>query len=312
MNVGILSPGDMGHGLGRVLVRHGARVLAALDDRSPRTRSLAANAGIVDVGSAERLVREADLVLSVLVPSEAVAAAERVADALRSTGARLLYADCNAVSPQTTRRVGEIVASAGARYVDGGIIGGPPRGDDDSPRIFISGEAAAELAELKGYGVDIHVLGPTVGQASGLKMCYAALTKGVCALGTELLVAGERLGLTEALRAELENSQAPLLRWIDRQLPQMPPKAHRWVGEMEEIAATVASVGLPPGTYQGAADVYRWIAETALGQETPEERTERVGAQVVMGLADSAPAGQPARSPASPAVAASPATAPAQ
>jgi 3-hydroxyisobutyrate dehydrogenase-like beta-hydroxyacid dehydrogenase len=288
--IGILSPGDMGHGLGRVLVRHGLRVIAALDDRSQRTRGLAAAAGIADVGSVERLVSEADVVLSVLVPSEAVPTAERVASALRSTGAALLYADLNAVAPETTRQVGEIVSAAGARYVDGGIIGNPPR-DEHGPRIYLSGEAAPELAQLSASGLDMRVVSDVIGHASGLKMCYACLTKGLTALATELLVTAERLGLSDALRAEQESSQANLRAWIERQLPSMPPKAHRWVGEMEEIAATLAGVGLPPGMLLGAADVYRWVAQTPLGHETPEQRPrERTAAQVVTELAEPIPA----------------------
>jgi 3-hydroxyisobutyrate dehydrogenase-like beta-hydroxyacid dehydrogenase len=236
-------------------------------------------------------VREADAVLSVLVPSEAVPTAKRVAAAVRSSGTDLVYADLNAVAPETTKQVGEIVSATGARYVDGGIIGNPPRGND-SPRIYLSGEAAAELAAgLSRRGLDVRVVSAVVGHASGLKMCYACLTKGLSALATELLVAAERLGLSDALRAEQESSQANLRKWIERQLPTMPPKAHRWVGEMEEIAATLADAGLPPGMLLGAADVYRWVAETPLGHETPEQRPrDRSAAQVISELAEPTPA----------------------
>jgi 3-hydroxyisobutyrate dehydrogenase-like beta-hydroxyacid dehydrogenase len=269
--VGILSPGDMGGAIGWALRQHGARSIAALDERSDRTRQLAAKAGIEDVGSVERMVQEADTVLSVLVPSEATAAAERVAAAVRRKGARLLYADCNAISPGTTKRVGEIVEAAGARYVDASIIGPPPR-KPGATRIYASGAAAGELAELSAFGLDIRVLGDLIGQASGIKMCYAAFTKGVTALATELLVTSRRLGLEEPLRAELLGSQATMYGHVGRSIPSMPPKAHRWIGEMEEIAATFEQVGLTPRILLGAADMYALIAQTSLGAESPEER----------------------------------------
>jgi 3-hydroxyisobutyrate dehydrogenase-like beta-hydroxyacid dehydrogenase len=269
--VGIISPGDMGSGIGEKLSKNGARVIVALDGRSERTKSLAAEAGLEDVGSVERLVSEASHVLSVMVPSEAVGAAERVAQALRSTGATPLYADLNAISPGTTKRVGEIVEAAGARYADGGIIGGPPRGSVN-PRIYASGGNAPELAQLEAHGLIIPVIGEEIGQASGLKMCYAAMTKGFQALGTELLVASQLLGLGDQLKAELESSQPALRGWLAKSTLTMPPKAHRWIGEMEEIAATFEQVGLTPRILLGAADMYRWIATTEPGHETPENR----------------------------------------
>src|SRR5262249_3247482 len=154
--------------------QHGVRVVVALDARSERTKSLAAAAGLEDVGSVERMVTEASHILSVMVPSEAIGAAERVARALQSTGASPIYADLNAISPGSTARVGEIVEEAGARFVDGGIIGGPPRGSVN-PRIYASGPNAPELAILNEHGLIVPVVGDKVGQASGLKMCYAAM-----------------------------------------------------------------------------------------------------------------------------------------
>ncbi len=279
--VGIMSPGDMGGAIGAMLRSHAARAIVALAERSERTRQLAAAAGLEDVGSVERLVEEADVVLSVLVPSEATAAAERVARALRATGAAVLYADCNAISPGTTAQVGEIVEAAGARYVDASIIGPPPR-KPGTTRIYASGSAAPELAQLNTYGLDIRVLGETVGHASGIKMCYASFTKGVTALATELLVTGRRLGLEEPLREELLGSQSKLYEYASRSIPSMPPKAHRWIGEMEEIAATFEQVGLTPRILLGAADMYAAIARTSLGQETPEDRGRDRGLEEIV------------------------------
>lgn len=269
--VGIISPGDMGSAIGERLAQHGARVLVALDARSERTKSLAAAAGLEDVGSVERMTAEATHILSVLVPSEATEAAERVARALYTTKTTPVYADLNAISPATTRRIGEIVEAAGARFVDGGIIGGPPRGKTN-PRIYASGPNAPELAHLTEHGLNIPIVGDQIGQASGLKMCYAAMTKGFQALGTELLVTARLLGLDEQLRAEMLDSQPVLRAWFEQSMLTMPPKAHRWVGEMEEIAATFEQVGLTPQMLLGAADMYRWVATTGPGHETPENR----------------------------------------
>jgi 3-hydroxyisobutyrate dehydrogenase-like beta-hydroxyacid dehydrogenase len=285
VTVGILSPGDMGGAVGQVLREYGARVLTSLAGRSPRTHALAEAAGIVDVGSLEALVADVDILLSVLVPAAALETGDRVAAAVRTTGADLLYADCNAIAPSTAREIGGLVSAAGGRFADAGIIGPPPTRPGN--RFYASGPGADELRQLNSFGLDIRPLSGDVGQASGLKMCYAAMTKGLQALSTELLVAARALGLEEALRAEQAESLAAVRAFVERSLPQMPPKAHRWVGEMEEVARTFEDLGLPPRLMEGAADVYRFVAHTPLGQESLEERDPNRGADaVVAGLAD--------------------------
>ena len=269
--IAIMSPGDMGHAVGATLREGGLRVISALGGRSGRTRALAAQAGIAAVADDAALVREADMLLSILVPAEAVALAERIARALRTTGAAPLYIDCNAIAPQTARQVAEIVQGAGARFVDGGIIGPPPKPGASSTRFYASGRDAAGFARLRDFGLDVRVVGDQPGQASALKMCYAALTKGTTALMTELSIAAERLGVSDALRAEFAASQPVLRERMQRAVPEMVPKAHRWVGEMQEIARTFEACGLTPRTFAGAAELYALVAKTPLGRTSPEE-----------------------------------------
>ena len=268
--IGILSPGDMGHSVGNVLRENGLRVIAYLGDRSDRTKALAREAQLEEVPSYQALVREADAILSILVPAQAVAVAERVAQALRGTGADLLYADCNAIAPQTAQTVGEIIAQAGGRFVDASIIGGPPRGGY-TPRIYASGSDAAELAELADYGLNVIVIDDVIGHASALKMCYASLTKGSAALYAELMIAAKALGVEEMLIAEFKQSQADRFAGIERSLPRVPVKARRFVGEMEEMAKMYDALGLTPNMLAGAAKVYSLIGRTPFADRTPED-----------------------------------------
>lgn len=268
--VGILSPGDMGHAIGAVLHQHGLRVITNLQGRSGRTAMLAKTAGIIDVADDKTLVSEADMLLSILPPDRAYNFAERIASALKETDSDVLFVDCNAVAPRTVQSIERLITAAGASFVDVGIIGGPPQPGREGPRLYASGSRAAEVAQLVQYGLDIRVLGAQGGQASGLKMCYASLTKGFTALATEALVAGQAQGLQETLLAEFQ--LLPLFKTMQRSIPAMPPKAYRWVGEMEEIALTFADLGLPPQMHHGAASLYRFVEGTILGAETPEQR----------------------------------------
>ena len=280
--LGILSPGDMGHAIGARLHRHGLRVITSLAGRSARTVRLAQEAGILDVPDDAAIVRESDILLSILPPARAYTCAERIAAALRQTGASLLFVDCNAIAPSTAQSIDHLITEAGGSFVDAGIIGGPPRLDGQGPRLYVSGSRAADVAQLQTYGLDVRVLGPHSGQASGLKMCYASVTKGLTALMTEALVASQALDLQEALLAEFQ--ELPYFSASRRSVIGMPPKAYRWVGEMEEIARTFADLGLPPQMHQGAASLYHFIEGTILGTETPEQRQHGQSLEEVMSI----------------------------
>ena len=268
--IGILSPGDMGHSVGQVLGSRGLRVIACLRGRSERTRLLANGAHITDVSTYQRLVTEADIILSILVPARAKQVAQVVARAIAETKAELFYADCNAIAPTTAREIRDVITVAGGRFIDASIIGPPPR-NECVTRFYASGPDAEFLAELNEFGLNITVLGEQIGQASAIKMCYAALTKGVTALGTELLTAAEILGVSEPLKQEFQLSQPALYGYLERQLPRMPMKSLRWIGEMREIAKTFQRAGLTPKIFAGAGDVYRFVSETELAERKPED-----------------------------------------
>jgi 3-hydroxyisobutyrate dehydrogenase-like beta-hydroxyacid dehydrogenase len=285
--VALMTPGDMGHGVGAVLRHGGLRVITCLEGRSARTRRLAEEAGIEAVPDDATLVREADALLSILVPSKAIELSERIAGALRQTGADLLYVDCNAVAPQTAREIAGTVEAAGARFVDAGIIGPPPKPGASGTRFYASGAEVGTFAQLRDHGLNVRPVGDQPGQASAVKMCYAALTKGICALMTELSVAAERLGASKALREEFAFSQPHHLEWMRQWVANMVPKAHRWVGEMEEIAKTFDAEGLTPKTFEGVAEMYRYVAATRLADVSPEDwsRSDRSYEEVVVALA---------------------------
>jgi 3-hydroxyisobutyrate dehydrogenase-like beta-hydroxyacid dehydrogenase len=242
---------------------------------------------LIDVGTISRLVAECDVVLSVMNPGAALDFAREAADALRSSGGRTLIVDCNAVAPDTVREIARVVEGAGGRFLDGSIIGPPPRGNAKA-NLYVSGPGAADLVPLGGPQLVVQVVSERVSDASALKMCYGALNKGTQALWLETLIAAQRLGVHEVLEQQVRQSRADLLEWALGQLPAMPPKAYRWVPEMLEISRTFASAGITPRVFEGAADIYRFVASTPLGSETPENRDRnRTGKAVVEALAKS-------------------------
>ena len=274
-SIAILSPGDMGHGIGAALGRNGFDVVTCLSGRSPRTAALAEQGGFRIVPTLSELVNEVDAVLSILVPAQAEALAAEVAHAFEQSRITIPFVDCNAIAPHTTERIRATIVAAGARFIDGSIIG-PPPGRGSPPRLYLSGADAKSLQVLASSEMAVKVMSDRVGDASSIKMCYAALTKGTATLEVALLTAARALGVDAALTAELATSQENVLRHMHASIPALPANAHRWVGEMEEIAATFESVGLSPGFHQGAAAVYRLLGQTEFAHESPESvDTER-------------------------------------
>ncbi|MDA0264258.1 MAG: DUF1932 domain-containing protein [Chloroflexi bacterium] len=269
--VAILSPGDMGHAIGQLLKEHELEVLTCLSGRSQRTRALSEKAGITDVPDLNDLVQQSDILLSITVSEAVPGLCREVADAVKATGADLLFAECNAIAPALSKEMEGVLTASGARYVDASVIGGPPR-NGSSPRLYSSGDNVAELMQLREFGLDVRDLGPQLGRASGIKMCYAAMTKGTTALQAELLIAAEKQGLTKELMAEFEDGMPALVRRMEGWMPGMPAKSRRWVSEMEQIEATFDGLGLTPNIFKGVADMYRMIGSTPLGDENPESR----------------------------------------
>ena len=265
--VAILMPGDMGHGVGQALIAEGHRAVCALDGRSQHTRGLAGTAGMEDLGTLEQAVAAADVVLSILPPDRAVAQARDVASAMQTTGARPVYVDCNAISPATLDLVAAEIQATGATFIDCGIVGLNPIKTPPT-RFYVSGPDCTAMKALESESMQVKVIGTSVGQASALKMVYAAGTKGVWTLQTALLLTAMRLGVIDPLVEELEYSQSAQIAAMRNRVPFLPADAARWVPEMQEIAATFASAGVTDKFHLGAAEIFSLLDQSAFATET--------------------------------------------
>lgn len=253
----------MGAGLARVLTDHGVSVLTSLAGRSAASKERAAAAGMQSV-ELPQLAR-ADLLLSILPPAEAVGFACEMADILGQAPRKPLFADCNAISPETARVIGKVMADSKIAFVDIGIIGLPPRPGSLPPRLYASGPEARRLDALRACGLDVRPLDGPVGDASALKMSYAGITKGMIAVVTAMILGAARAGVADALYREMSESEAALLQTMSKRIPDMLPKAYRWVEEMRQIREFVGADTASGLLYQGASGLY---AQMAADQES--------------------------------------------
>eukprot|EP00043_Microstomoeca_roanoka_P011067 m.104445 g.104445 ORF g.104445 m.104445 type:complete len:531 (+) comp15079_c0_seq1:325-1917(+) len=276
VRVGVLHPGEMGSAVADLLQLPAGQaglvkeVLVALGERSADTVQRAKAANLRDVHTLEALCKQADIILSILPPAFAASTAKQCA----ALGFKGLYCDANAISPQTSRQLGRILLEHGASYVDGAILGPPPRlptaGDDSSqaspgkasPLLALAGKEAHRIAALFQHtdALRVEVLGDRIGQASAMKMCYSLYTKGVSALMLNIaaLATAEDVGL--ALAEEFEISQPQAMPFLQQAVRSVPPKAWRFEGEMEEMASAFRYHDLAPGFAEGSGQVCHSLA----------------------------------------------------
>lgn len=264
-SLGILHPGDMGISIAASAINSGHTVYWASQGRSAATQARAEKYGLHDAGTLQALCAQCDIILSVCPPH----AAEDVATQVVRQGFKGLYLDANAIAPQKAVRLEQLLTQAGAKFVDGGIIGGPAW-KPQSTYLYLSGSEAQTLTDCFAAGpLETVILSDKVGEASALKMCYAAYTKGTTALLCAVLGTAEQLGVREALYAQWEHDSPHSAEQNAQRVRTVTAKAWRFAGEMEEIAATFAGAGLPSGFHLAAEEVYRRTAGFKDASQTP-------------------------------------------
>ncbi|KJR85797.1 uncharacterized protein SPSK_09501 [Sporothrix schenckii 1099-18] len=319
--VGILSIGDMGMGIAKLLIANGFSVATNIAGRSQDTADRAKAANVQVLPSDAALAAHCDIIFSVVPPRDAVETAQRIVDALpaanRPADRPLYFADMNAVAPSTCKTIAGLFAAAGTKppvhLVDGCILGGPPQlrpaaatppvvtpaalasdGADkanSSAPGTISSDAAAPLEWYRPlmptsgpHNLDVFPtlaaalnsrhIADTIGSASGLKMCFAAMSKGYSAIAIQAFTTAHKLGVLEDLQWAMGSLVPGRVKQTEGALTGMAPKAYRWVREMEEISDTFAEeAGFAPDLFRGAAGVFKAVAEdTVLGQEKIGQR----------------------------------------
>lgn len=264
--IGILHPGAMGVAVAQTMKNSGYEVVWAGNGRSPATHQRAESAGLTNVQTVEAVCAAADVIVSVCPPHAAEVVAEQVSNA-QFDG---LFLDANAISPQKAQRIGERLTAVNIPFVDGSIIGGPPTKPKQT-WLHLSGARAEEVARYFAAGpLETNIVSEEIGQASALKMCFAAQTKGGAALLALVLAAAESLNVRDALEAQWEQYDAGSAARSQQRIVRVAHnKAWRFVGEMEEMVETFGAIGLPDGFHAAAAEIYQRVAQFKDAPDAP-------------------------------------------
>ncbi|ESZ95832.1 hypothetical protein SBOR_3774 [Sclerotinia borealis F-4128] len=311
--VGIISIGEMGMGVAKLLIAHNYRVVTNVEGRSQDTQQRAQKSKIELLSTDTSLVSQSDYILSIVPPRDALSMATRITTAFNSISppksSPLYYLDLNAIAPVTARSIASHIdtTSPSIRFIDGGILGGAPRLKNDTttpnttasidpdlehawsrPSIPISGPHQLSKAPISGANLaellNSNYLGEEIGKASGLKCCFASTTKGFTALCIQAFTSAQRMGVLGELEKEMSERVPGLWKSVGGGITGMPPKAYRWAREMEEIGMCHGETGFAGGeTKEGEEEegkgIFGEIADIyrTVANETVlgEEKTEK-------------------------------------
>jgi 3-hydroxyisobutyrate dehydrogenase-like beta-hydroxyacid dehydrogenase len=272
--IGVLHPGMMGICVAATVQNSGHEVYWASGARSAQSRDRAEKYQLADAGSLADLCQTCTVIISVCPPH----AAEEMAQQVLDSSFQGIYLDVNAISPQRTIRIGQLMAAAGVDFVDGGIIG-IPAWERGKTWVYLSGEKAPEAASFCSAGpLETSVVGDEIGKASALKMCYAAYTKGTTALLGGILATAEVFGVRGELETQWSRDWTGFDKQAGERVRNVTAKAWRFAGEMAEIAATFREAGLPGEFHDAAEMIYQRIAGFKNSPSTPalEEVLEKL------------------------------------
>ena len=258
-NIGFLHPGVMGAALASSARERGCQVYWVGEGRSLQTRERARAAGMHELATVAELCSECAVIVGICPPH----AAKQIATDVARSGYQGIFIEANAIAPGTVMEIEGIITHAGGQLVDASIIGEPPT-TESRPTLLLSGPAADKVADFFAGAFEVECIGEQVGHASAVKSCDSAVHKGLFALLLASLATAEQLDV----RTELERLWAskqyslPYLR-SDSEHLRRAAKAWRFAGEMDEIAATFASAGLPDTFHRAAAEVFRRLSDPA-------------------------------------------------
>ena len=137
--------------------------------------------------------------------------------------------------------------------------------------IYLAGPRAARIASLDAPGLELRVVGDSVGKASAIKMSTASFYKGQTAIFTQALRAAHANGVLEPVIDDLRRHYPEFVDDAPRMMQSIAAKSGRYVAEMEEIAASQRAVGLPPELFAALAKVYAELSRTSAAALAPED-----------------------------------------
>lgn len=267
--VGLVGYGEIGNTFGIGLRQNGLESLVAYDKFAfdgpygGLIQRRAQEAGVALVRSPAQLAEQAEIILGVTPGSSSLASAEALAPHLHAGHA---FADVASATPKIKQGVAERLAPSEAVVGDASILGTPR--DGHAMPILASGQAAERIRDaLVPWGMQIDVVGPVIGTASGIKILRSVVMKGLEALLVECMLGSWQFGVDEYILNSIDKAfKRSFKDMANALLTTDAIHAERRSEEIAMSAEALADAGLDPIVTRAAAERLRWVASLGLKQ----------------------------------------------
>ena len=273
INLGLIGFGEAGYYLTSEL-KPGSTNLYAYDpvagQDSPRgveIRERAVKNQVMLVDSQEELFARSSIVLCLTSANSALPIAKQIAPMLKKGQ---VYVDMNSTSPATKEAIHQALTESAGQFVEAAVMASVPANRTRVP-VYVCGEAAEQLCELVNpCGMNFTTLSRQIGAASAMKMIKSVLFKGFIALLTETVFAAERYGITEKTLGALKSiltKEMTFEECCNYFLCTMATHSERLGHEMEEVLATMESMGENDIMTRATLEKMRWMTEQGYGRK---------------------------------------------
>lgn len=268
--IAVLFPGDMGTQIAKALINQNFKVITAGEGRSARTLQNIQNSGIIDTGSLQNTVEQADIILSLTSPEGSLKIAESTVSCLKNTANSPLYVDLNSNTPAIALSIENLFTSVNIPYVNGAVMGASQDVPDNAV-LVVSGINRHLFIDLFASVFKIKDAGEKAEAASAYKLLFSIVNKGMNALFFETMTAAAHFGILDELNESLQEFLPGTYQDLIKTTPTYPQHIARRIDEMKGLADMLSSENLPHIIASATAETFERVYHSHIFEnEKPE------------------------------------------
>lgn len=274
IRIGFIGCGEVASTFALAMIQNKARVLVTdtLLEKQGGEAILRCRLGDapVEIGALSQVVSQSDIILSTVTTQVAVRAAEAAIPHLKSGQ---VYVDLNSTSPSIKIQIASLMQMAEIDFVEGAILGAVGA-TGARTQLLLTGPRGKEVAAiLNAVGLNCIVFGRNYGDSASFKMLRSVFSKGVECLLLEMLTAGQRAGIAQALMDDIVDlmTKIPFDQAAENWIKTHAVAHERRYHEMTQVVETLNELNVDPIMSAAARNFFKRSINLGFAEAFPEK-----------------------------------------